>query len=65
VASLVILATGPTVGDVLLGTGLAWVWPLAIILRESLLLIGITTAVLLWRSATAASSSGVSMYDRS
>ncbi|MBF4461948.1 MULTISPECIES: glycosyltransferase 87 family protein [unclassified Rathayibacter] len=65
VASLVILATGPTVGDVLLGTGLAWVWPFAIILRESLLLIGIMAAVLLWRRATGAPYSGVSMIDRS
>jgi len=64
VASLVILATGPTLGDLLLSTGLAWAWPLAIILRESLLLIGITAAVLLWRTADF-SSAGVSVIDRS
>ncbi|KQR86342.1 glycosyltransferase 87 family protein [Microbacterium sp. Leaf179] len=65
VASLVILATGPTLGDVLLGTNLAWVWPVAIILRESLLLIGITAAVLIWRTAIAAPSLSVSTIDRS
>lgn len=64
VASLVILATGPTVGDLLLSTDLAWVWPLAIVLRESLLLIGITAAVLLWRTS-AVPVSRLSMNDRS
>ncbi|WP_426990740.1 glycosyltransferase 87 family protein [Pseudarthrobacter sp. Y6] len=51
-SAIILLATGPNLGDILLGFDEPFLLPLAIALRESLLLIGLSIIVLLSRRAS-------------
>lgn len=49
-STVVLLATGPNLGDLLLATEFIALWPIGLILRESLILMGVVAIVFLWRT---------------